>query len=161
MLSLERLKQVLDYDAESGIFTWKIIRRRGMKAGDKAGSLNYLGYMQTKIDGVSYRMHRLAWFYHYGSWPYQELDHIDGDRANNRISNLREATRAQNCQNKVSPTRTEKLPRGVGAHSGAYRARINVNGKQIFLGRFHSVEAAHAAYCKAAHELHGEFARVA
>lgn len=161
MITQERLKELVKYEPETGQMTWRVNKARGAKVGGRVGSIQAFGYLETKIDGVCYRVHRLAWFYYYGDWPRAEIDHIDGNRTNNVISNLREATRAQNCQNKSRSSLSKIGVKGVGFHNGAYRARINVNNKQIYLGHFKTIEEAHEAYCKAARELHGEFARVA
>lgn len=90
-----------------------------------------------------------------------QIDHIDGNTANNAIANLREASNAQNCMNKPKPKSNTSGFKGVRYHSRDRRwyAHIRLSGKQVHLGLFDTAEEAHAAYCEAAHRLHGEFAR--
>jgi hypothetical protein len=105
-----------------------------------------------------YQAHRLAWLYMHGEWPVGDLDHINGDPADNRIANLRIATQSQNNAN-----RRARRGRNKGVYmekkTGKYKANICVNRKQIYLGRFESAEAAKAAYDKAAAQYFGEYAR--
>jgi len=152
------LKELLDYDPETGIFTWKVCRG-GKQIGRVAGYMHNSGYRYTEIDHQHYALHRLAWLYVHGKYPNDslEIDHINGVRDDNRIANLRLATRAQQMQNKaVYSNSTTKLP-GITFHkaSGKYAARLNVNGKQIWLGLFDTVEAAWEARQKAKAEHHG------
>jgi hypothetical protein len=153
MLTAERLRELLSYNPETGEFTWRV----GQRAGKVAGSIKgRWGYILVKIDQRTYRTHRVAWLYVTGSWPVDQIDHINGVRNDNRFSNLREATHAQNSCNRAA--RQRELPRGVyrGDRPGTYKAKIN----KIFLGSFATPEEAHAAYAKAALEHHGEFARM-
>jgi hypothetical protein len=159
-----RLKELLFYDETSGIFTWKKRAKSAsrIKIGAVAGSPIASGYWYIRLDGKTFRAHRLAWFYVHGTMPPAEIDHIDGDSANNRIANLRLATRVENQCN----SRTRKSASGLkGAHSrpgrNAWSSAIQKNGKRRHLGYFATAEEAHAAYVKAATKLHGEFARAA
>lgn len=101
-LSHEYLTKVLNYEPETGIFTWKIRASHAVKPGMTAGTLNKNGYIFIKVGTYIYRAHRLAWFYVYGEWPsidnYQ-IDHIDGNRANNAIKNLRLINNSKNARN--------------------------------------------------------------
>src|SRR5690606_34614864 len=99
MLTQQRLKELLYYDPETGIFT-RLVGRSGprARAGDVAGSDNGKGYIRIYVDGRPYKAHRLAWFYMHGEWP-EEIDHRNGERADNRLSNLRPVTRQQNNLN--------------------------------------------------------------
>ena len=90
-LTQEYLKSILDYDLDTGIFTWKINKAKRTKIGDIAG-WSYNGYREIEINDKKYKAHRLAWLYVYGEMPNKLIDHIDGNRSNNKISNLREAT---------------------------------------------------------------------
>lgn len=143
----------LDYDGETGIFTWKVTLRGGSAiAGRRAGKLHIRnGYRLIKINQRCYSEHRLAWLLTNGAWPDADLDHIDGDRANNRISNLRKVTSSQNNWN---------VPAGQGfsrLRSGNFRAEIRANRKRIRLGTFNSEDGARAAYLAAKEKYHGEF----
>lgn len=144
-LTQERLKQLLQYDPETGIFTW-ISPRKGVTVGSVAGKIEK-GYVSIKIDQSYYRAHRLAWLYVYGSFPEQELDHINRIRSDNRIVNLREASRSLNCANKASTTSTGL--KGVTRKNGAFQAQIKRGGVNQYLGCFPSAEEAHAAYLTA------------
>lgn len=134
-LTHERLKSLLIYNPATGVFT---------RNGKRAGTIHHTGYRYVGVDGDVIIEHRLAWFYVYGVWPEGDLDHINRVRSDNRISNLREATRAANCQNQ--PTRkTNKSGRtGVYYHkvSGKWAAVISVDKKQIHLGVYDTIEEA-------------------
>jgi len=159
MITAERLREALNYDPETGVFTWRIDTGR-YPPGMVAGTLRSDGYRYIKVDGRGYLAHRLAWLHTTGTWPAQQIDHRDGDRANNRLGNLREATNAQNAAN--SRLNAGKLlPKGVfyRASSGRYLANIRHGGKLRHLGTFTTAEQAHRAYQHAANMLHGEFAR--
>jgi hypothetical protein len=161
ILSPERLRKLLDYDPETGIFRWKI-SAGSVSAGQVAGSGNGKGYLQIVIDYRKYRVHRLAWMHVYGVLPAEHIDHIDGNRANNRIANLREATNAENLHNRGKNANNKSGFKGVSWENRArrWRAVIVARGRQIYLGHYDNPEAAHAAYCEAAKKYHGEFARV-
>jgi hypothetical protein len=144
--SLERVTELLSYDAVTGLFTWRM-DRGPVRSGDVAGSPNKHGYIQIQIDGVKHRSQRLAWLLTHGSWPSGVIDHIDGDVTNNRLENLRDVDRTTNQQNQrraQSNNQTKVL--GVCAHYGKYQARIRINGKQVRLGTFDTVEQASEAY---------------
>lgn len=138
------------YDPDTGILT-----RRD--TGLPTGSINK-GYVQVFCRGRFYRGHRVCWFLAKGGWPVGPLDHINGNKADNRLSNLRIATVAQNAWNARSHGRFKK---GVTMHrSGKFQARISVDGRERYLGLFDTEDEAHAAYCDVAHRSRGEFARV-
>ena len=159
-LTAARLRELLNYDPETGIFYWREKRRPRIKAGDRAGTFGVIGYRQIIIEGGHYTEHRLAWLYVHGEWP-SEIDHKNGVRDDNRIANLRIATRSQNVQNIAGFSTNRSGFKGVGRHNGRWRARIAVGCRSIWLGHFKTAEDAYAAYCEAAHKYHGEFARVA
>jgi len=157
-LTLERLRELLEYNQETGGFTWRV-RRGPARAGSKAGSVGRAGYLSIETGGRVYQAHRLAWFYVYGEWPLGDLDHKDMVKTNNRIDNLRLATPSQNKANsRLHRNNTSGLK---GAHyrrrrrGGRWQAKI----QQVSLGHFDTAEEAHAAYVKAAQERFGEFAR--
>ena len=163
-LNLKRLKQVLSYDPETGHFSWRIRTSPMCKVGGRAGKRTTAGYRRIAIDRVSYTESQLAWLYHYGSPPPGLLDHKNGDRSDNRISNLRLATHSENSRN-IGPRRTGSTGlKGASrfnnpTNKAKFRSSITVNGKRIFLGLFMTAEEAHEAYCRKAAELHGEFAK--
>ena|SRR3990167_6112314 len=158
----ERLRGLLHYDSDTGVFTWRVNRRR-VKTGDIAGTVNAQGYVQICIDGRLYLAHRLAWLYVHGEWPSGDLDHWDTNRANNVIGNLRPATNSQNQANSRQRRDNTSGYKGVCWDKRCHRwvAGIYVDGRRRHLGRFDTPEAGHAAYCNAASEYFGEFARVA
>lgn len=156
MLTQARLKEALHYDRKAGVFTWRE-PRPGLRVGDTAGCLRPDGYVVIRIDGVLYRANRLAWLYVHGRWPAADAEHRNGVRSENRIRNLREATRSQNLQNlRRAKTNNASGLLGVCLHrrSGKWRATIKANGKQQHLGLFTNKNEAHAAYLKAKRELH-------
>ena len=148
-ITQERLKELLHYDPETGVFTWLVrLSNRGL-VGSHAGSL-VAGYIDIGISSKSYRAHRLAWLYVNGEWPEDALDHINGDTADNRIKNLRETNKSENGQN-VCEARINNQSGflGVSPKRGKWRATIMVDGKQTHLGSFDTPELAADAYWRA------------
>lgn len=158
-LSLDYLRSILSYNTETGIFIW-ISARKGTAIGAKAGTLDKDGYIVIMIDGINYYAHRLAWFYEKGVWPSADIDHDNTLRSDNRMDNLREATRTLNNINSVIRVDNTSGFKGVSLHkaSGKWRAYIKFKGKQISLGYFYSQEEADKAYKEKARELYGDFA---
>jgi hypothetical protein len=154
ILTQERLKELLRYDPDTGVFTWRITRRNA-KQGAVAGTVSLKGYRYVSVDSKLYGAHRLAWFYQTGCWPLDELDHINRHRDDNRIANLREASRIINCQNTSLRKDSRTGHRGVGWHkaTGRWRARLQAHGKMLELGYFDDLEHAVAAY-KTAAQIH-------
>lgn len=161
LLTAERLREVLAYDQETGDFTWRSDNTR-VKAGQIAGGIDTWGYRQIKIGGKLYLAHRLAWLYVTGVWPEAGLDHCNCDKLDNRFSNLRLADSFENARNKPRRRDNTSGYKGIykAAGSNRWAARIVVNRKQLFLGRFATPEAAHQAYRDAAKQMHGAFANV-
>lgn len=159
-LTAERARELLDYDAETGVFRWKTAFGKA-RPGAVAGGVNNFGYWSVGIDRKRYLAHRLAWLIVHNEWPCKFVDHINGDKLDNRICNLRQADRVQNAANMSRHKITMSGLKGVTACSRTDRwlARIGVSGKQKFLGRYACPTAAHIAYCKAAREHFGEYAR--
>jgi hypothetical protein len=155
-----RLKELLNYSPTIGSFTWKLRNSRRVKVGDSAGSLDNRGYWVIRIDGTLYQAHRLAWLYMTGDWPTSCLDHIDCNPLNNSFENLRAATKAENNRNKRKRRGCSSKFKGVylDGRDLKWQAYINVNGRRRSLGRYNTEAEAHAAYCNAAKDLHGEFA---
>ncbi len=156
LLQLDRLRELLDYDEIAGVFTWKKSNSNRKAIGSKAGGRkNSHGYMHISIDGKLYSAHRLAWFYVYGVWPNQ-IDHMNGDRVDNRIANLRSVSGQYNMHNQ----RKAHINSSTGAlgviakPSGKFAAEIRVDGKKKYLGTFSSIDDASSAYMKAKSELH-------
>lgn len=161
-LTQDYMKELLSYDAETGYFRWrKAWGRRRMNV--PAGCVNVRdgGYIVIGIDGVVHQAHRLAWLYMFGRLPHEQIDHINGDRGDNRLANLRECSHCQNHKNVKRPSHNTSGFKGVHFHpqGNKWRARIKSNGKHYSLGLYHSKEQAHAAYCAAAERFHGDFAR--
>jgi hypothetical protein len=158
MLTAARLREVLSYDPETGVFTRRHTTGRcgRWKAGSVAGSKHAKGYWAIRIDGRLYLAQRLAWLYVHGRWPVGDTDHRDRDKLNNAIANLREATRAQNMANAGAYVTNTLGVRGVDfmPKKGKFRARFN----RVHLGLFETLEAAKAARLAAALAAHGEFA---
>jgi hypothetical protein len=151
-MTQRQLKQMLRYDPRTGLFYW----RAGKYAGKRAGWLSNEGYRYIQINLRVYAAHTLAWLYVRGRLPKGRIDHIDRKPANNRIKNLREATRSQNSANSINKPNRSGLK---GAHyaRGHWQSAIHYKGRKYYLGFFATPEAAHRAYCKAARALHGNF----
>ena len=157
MLTASRLRELLRYDPETGLFTWHT-RRGRIAAGSVAGVIGGEGYFVIRVDYRLHLAHRLAWLYMTGEWPQATVDHRDTDRTNNRWTNLRDASYGQNNANSVKPNRTGL--KGIKRHGHRYVAQISVGGINRHLGCFSSPEEAHAAYIAAATQHFGEFARL-
>lgn len=163
MVTQDRLQALMDYIPETGKFVRKVRRGRIGLAGSLAGTVNQKGYVVIEIDGRPYTAHRLAWLFVTGEMPKNQIDHLDRNKQNNAWSNLREATNAQNHQNRVEPLRSNKSGfLGVCFHkaAGKWVAQIKKDGRRIYLGLHDTPEAAHAAYLAAKADLH-PFASVA
>ena len=152
------LKSILDYDCQTGIFTWKIRKARCVYIGAVAGCRDHRNYIIIGIDKKMYYAHRLAWLYVNGIL-LDEIDHINLDKEDNRICNLRPADRFDNSHNKGLQKNNTSGFKGVWFEGKKWRSRIKIKNKKINLGSFNTPEEAHAAYCEAAKTLHGEFAR--
>jgi hypothetical protein len=144
----DSLFDYVQYNPETGVFRWK--QSRGpVRKGQIAGSINH-GYRRIKIKDKTYSAHRLAWYMVHGEWPENEIDHIDGNKDNNSIKNLRPATRSQNMMNSSNKPRTDNTSgaRGVYYHKQRekWSAMITVKRKQIYLGIFDDKEEAIEAY---------------
>lgn len=154
-LTQTKIKEFLNYNPETGVFTWKINQGRA-QVGAIAGSVTNFGYIMISIDGVAYQAHRLAWLYHHGEFPTLQLDHVNHIKSDNRIVNLREVTASENSQNRPSRKDNKSGFRGVSWHnrSNRWQATIVLQRKQTHLGYFDTPEQADAAYKAAAELLH-------
>jgi len=167
-LTQERLKEVLHYCPDLGLFWWKERADGGKRtnswnarwAGQLAGSRSTHGYGKVKIDGVVHFLHRLAWLYMTGEHPREDIDHKNLRKTDNAFSNLREANRSQNNTNKRCAS-VSGLKGAFLRPNGRYQASISVNDKAVHLGTYDTPEQAHAAYLAKAREYHGDFARAA
>lgn len=160
MLTQKRLKELLRYDPQTGDFIRLVATNHRVKVGEVAGFVDIDGYRRIRVDKKLYLAHRLAWLWVHGEFPEVELDHKNGARDDNRISELRPAERFQNSTNRASKNSTGF--RGVrhDTRCGKFTSYITHRGQRQWLGTFETAEAAHAAYASAAAKLHGEFARV-
>lgn len=148
----------LSYDPDTGLFVWLVSPRCSrVIAGDAAGCWGKDGYLKITYKGKRYFAHRLAWFIVHGGWSIGQIDHIDGDRGNNRIENLRDVSHTLNQQNRRNASRNSTSGL-LGAHKcrGKWYAKIGIDGKQKYLGTFATKEAAHAEYLNAKRALHPE-----
>ena len=153
----ERLRELLSYDPETGDIKWRVPRKGSRGVGSIAGHASRDGYVRIEIEGRSYLAHRVAWAIHYGQWPTAYLDHIDGNRGNNAIHNLREATRAQNSRNRRYRPNAVGY-RGVRRSGNRFAASVSVDGRIIHLGCYRLAEVAAAVYEQAARQHFREFA---
>ena len=129
------LKKYLHYDRDSGVFTW--IKQSGtIKIGNIAGTVHPSGHIYIKIKGKKYKAHRLAWLYEYGILPGADLDHINRIPSDNKISNLREVTTAENAKNRNISKRNTSGVTGVYFRRNRWNSEITVEYKKVYLGSF-------------------------
>lgn len=148
-LTQDKLKEILAYNHDSGLFRWKVRAATNIKIGDVAGCDDSDGYRHIGIKGTLYLAQRLVWLYVYGKWPRGVIDHIDHDPSNNRIANLRDVTESENHQNRQGV-------RGYSWHRGAgkWSAKIKVNRKTRYIGIYETEPEARAAYLAAKKIFH-------
>jgi HNH endonuclease len=154
------IRNMFNYNPESGVLSWKIKPTRGgVKIGDASGCLHSSGYLLTRCNGTALKTHRIIWAHFYGEDPKEKnIDHINGDRSDNRIANLRAADLFQNARNRAISKRNKTGFHGVSLFkNNLYRAVIFANNKQVHLGTFTSPEFAAEKYISAAEKLFGEF----
>lgn len=155
-LTAEELRRLVKYDPDSGLMTRLVKTSYRISVGDACGNVNAQGYLVARIHTKKRPVHRLAWLYMTGDWPTGEIDHLNGERTDNRWANLRDATDAVNAQN-TRRARTDNKSTGllgVSKNWRGFRARIMVDRKMLHLGTFKTPELAHEAYVKAKRELH-------
>lgn len=160
--SREEILSVVSYDPDSGHFTRKDSKQCPWLKGKRTGSVVHKGYRIIFINNCYYMEHRIAWVVMHGSIPEgMTIDHINGVKSDNRITNLRLATDCENSYYRPRKSNNASGCKGVyQRENGKYRAAITVNKKKHNLGCFATKEEAYAAYCEAARRLHGEFARL-
>ena len=161
-MQLEQFKYFLRYEPHTGLFRWNMDRTRGVKAGDVAGGITSRGYREIHVQYKLYRASRLAWLYVHGPIPDgMQIDHINKNRSDDRIVNLRLATPIENSRNKKMPITNTTGFKGVLLHkeTGKFVASTKLNGKRLYFGTRHetALEAA-LAYDAGVQSIHGEFA---
>jgi hypothetical protein len=159
MLTKELLHEYFDY--QDGKLLWsKMSGTRSDLVGKEAGSINEQNYRRIKIGNKLYMAHRVVFMYHHGYMP-TEVDHIDCDRQNNRIENLRAVSKKENCWNRKMPTNNTSGIKGVCWHKSTNRwyVQLQVNKKMKYLGTYEDIELAELVAIEARSKYHGEFAR--
>lgn len=156
-LTADQVRSLFNYDALTGDFSWKTLPRNSKSKKLIVGIKESLGYLRVKILGKKYTLHRVIWLWVYGSWPDEEVDHVNGIRDDNRLDNLRQSNRTMNNQNRHYAHSNNKLGlMGVywNKQSSLYRASIQVNNHKIHLGSFRDPHQAHEAYLDAKRQIH-------
>ena len=157
-LTQKRLKYLLHYDPATGLFTRRVRTSQMNRAGEVAGTRTGVDYVRISVDSQLYLAQRLVWLYVHGKVPSGDLDHIDGDKQNNRLDNLREVSRSVNMQNINAPRVNNKSGLlGVCRHGPSFRAQIKLDGVRHTLGSFKTPEEAHAAYIAAKAAMHAGY----
>lgn len=158
ILTQARLRELLDYNPETGVFIWRISRQGHRKAGDTAGYRQPNGYVKITLDQHRVMAHRLAWLYVHGAWPLQHIDHINGDPADNRLANLRDVTPQTNSENERKARPRKNGGTLLGAHWSVtwkrWKSSIITGGKSLHIGWFDTEQQAHEAYVAAKRRLH-------
>ena len=157
-LTAQRLRELLHYCPDSGLFSWAVTTP-WKQQGQAAGCVNTLGYHVIRLDRVLYTAHRLAWLYVHGEWPKQSIDHIDGNRQNNRMRNLRDVSAKANAHNHWRARSNSKS--GVQGVSWSkvmkrWHATITLDGRRINLGYFQDIHSAERAYLENKAIYHAE-----
>jgi hypothetical protein len=149
LLTQKRLREVLEYSPETGVFVWKVRMSNRVKAGDIAESYNNYGYIRISIDSKRYQAHRLAFLYVEGYLPEYEVDHLNGIRDDNRWANLRHVTKSCNMQNYGFNSASTSGFTGIywNKYAKKWQAYITIHGKRIHLGCHDTIEEAALARC--------------
>ena len=151
-ITAEEIRELMDYDPETGICRWKV-RRGSSNIGGEVGHITSEGYRATKINRKFYKVHNLIWLYVYGKFPDGVIDHKNRIRDDNTLENLRDVTRAANNQN-AKPKKNKTGFFGVALKGEKFTAAIRILKKTIYLGIFNTPEEAHAAYIEAKLKYH-------
>lgn len=162
MLTAEEARRLFYYNPDTGSLTWKVTKGSVALAGQSPKSLGAHGYPRVFVNGKHYRQHRVIWLIVTGKWPEQYIDHINGERSDNRWCNLRAATQSENMHNSRKPVTNTSGRKGAfwSKASQKWMSQIKVNGRMVYLGLFASVDEAGDAYANAARRYYGEYARV-
>ena len=150
VLTQDRLKELFNYSERVGEFTYKLINHSRKKAGKAAGTITSSGYIVISVDGKSYKAHRLAWLFVYGKMPVGQIDHINGDKRDNRISNLRDVPARGNSQNKkIHRDGKDLIGTQKNPETDTYYVQLSISGKKVYLGSYRTIELALEAYNEA------------
>lgn len=152
-----RVRELFDYDADTGELRWKVRTSKRIRVGDVAGSRHGAGYVQVNVDGNNYLAHRVIWLFVHGEWPQEDIDHINGSRTDNRIVNLRDVSRMVNMENLRAPTsRNTSGYLGVSwsQKDGRWVSHITHAGRVQHIGAFLSKEDAYEAYLRTKRMVH-------
>lgn len=157
--SAARLRELLQYDPQTGALTLKVdvshIRKAGQRVDVAKHGKRSVGYKVVNIFGRRILAHRVAWAIHTGQWPDSDIDHVNGDKSDNRMANLRLASKTENMRNQSRAHANSKAKlMGVHKNRDRFRAQITVNGRTVHIGMFDTPEDAHAAYLLKKAELH-------
>ncbi len=156
-LTAQQLRELLNYDPETGEFTRRVVTCNKVKVGDVAGSRHHSGYVHIRVLGVIRLAHRLAVLYMTGAWPADQVDHISGDRADNRWRNLRDVAKTTNLENQRAAHEnngSRLLGVSFDPRLNKYRAQIQTNKRKLHLGVFDTAEQAHSAYLLRKRAIH-------
>jgi len=155
-LTYEEAAALFRYDSETGKLYWREDAARNVRAGDEVGGYHPRDkYRLVTYKRTQYLVHRIVWLLHTGQWPAMFIDHINGERTDNRVSNLREADHAINAQNVHRPSRrSQSGVLGVRLRKGRYEAALQCGDRYVYIGMFATAEAAYAAYVNTKRELH-------
>lgn len=147
------VNQIFNYDNLSGKLTWKIKPADRYHIGSDCGTINNFGYRHITYKGKKYLAHRLIWFIETGNWSKYQIDHINGDKLDNRFSNLREVTNRQNSQNFKIHRNGHLVGTSFNKKRKIWESYINIDGKKVHLGYFSTQEDAHNVYLKKCNEI--------
>lgn len=131
-----------EYNPETGVIIWIKSTSRKIKIGQIAGTVNNTGYLRISYQGKLYQAHRLAWYLHYGAWPTNNIDHINGVKTDNRINNLRDATQSTNTLNKKGHRENTYKYYSFNKEKQKWVVQASINGKLTYFGRFKTKELA-------------------
>lgn len=156
--SIQRIREIFQYDHETGLITRTVTVSPNGQKGWIAGTPCGNGYLSVRVDNTRIKAHRLAWAMFHGEWPTRQIDHINGEKSDNRISNLRDVTASENKQNLRSGRAGRKAGKLLGTsyckRDKTWSSRIELNGNRIHLGTFTTEEEAHFAYLIKKREIH-------
>ncbi|AUR97566.1 AP2/ERF domain protein [Vibrio phage 1.242.O._10N.261.54.B2] len=154
-IDIDHIKEHVNYNRDTGVLTWRKNFFK-TKVDSEVGSVSNLGYRKFGLSGTTYLSHRVVWAIHYSEQPPEIIDHINGNRLDNRIANLRSSDHTENAENQRKAMRSNKTSKylGVSKFKGRWRARIKARGKYIFLGYHETEEQARDAYLDAKRRLH-------